>query len=185
MKSTRLTPGLLFVAFLAFVWLLDIVPGWQRRGELTQLIKQQEDKLRSSTEKRGTMKAMGKESARLATAFGVLLDLPKKWDHSEHLVRVADKVCKEAGVQLISWQFVTPSIRGEFRRYPVTLNVDGDLKGMTKLLLALRNSRPLLDAERVSFRVSGESDGKIGGQLTVSTFARAPKEVKGKAKLRR
>ncbi len=176
MKTTgRLPAGALLVGALALFWLGAIIPGMlasQRLpGELALVRKKLDDKRAERTQR----VAAGKTADKLTEVLGDLINAKGEADHLGHLVREAHRVTMAAGVKVISIQPLAPTVRGDFKKHPVQLNVEGNLKSVKELLLLLRDARPLLDPERVTMRTASDSK-KITAQLTIASYAWAPKE---------
>ena len=181
MKRFKLSLGSWFCLGLGVFWMFAIIPGMLAARDLPGQIAGVNKELKKKVEQRTAVTESRRESSRMEEGFGALINTTREAEHSAHLVRESNRVCVESAVRIISVQPVAPTVRGEFKRYPVQLNVEGDLKGLTKLLLLLRDARPVLDPERVTMRTSGDGK-KISAQLTIASFAHAPKD-KGKRRI--
>lgn len=175
MSRLKFSLGTWFCIGLGVFWVFAIIPGMLASADLPRQIAAVNQEVKKKAEAQTAVSTAGRESVRLEEGFGWLLDTTREADHSVHLVRESNRVCEESGVRILSLQPVASTVRGEFKRYPVQLSVEGDLRGITKLLLLLRDARPVLDPERVTMRTSGDGK-KISAQLTISSFARAPKD---------
>jgi hypothetical protein len=111
-----------------------------------------------------------------------LLDTPRESEHLEHLLREADRLCRASGTRLVTAQPLSLRSRGELLRFAVQIQVDGRLDAITELLLQTRETRPLLDIERVSLRAVGD-DGVLSAQLQLASYAWAPPKSRAKPRI--
>lgn len=179
MSRLKLPIGTWFCIALGVFWVFAIIPGMIRARDLPGELAASKKKLEDMVTKRTRDAQAQKATTKMGEEFGPLLTGNVAM-HSAFLLRESYRVCVESKTRLISVQPLAPTVRGEFMKYPVQLNMEGDLKGVTKLLLLLRDARPVLDPERVTMRTNADGK-KINAQLTVASFAWAPK---GKAKRR-
>lgn len=171
----KLSPGLVFVLGVAVFWVFAIIPGYLTAQSLPVELQRIQKEMREKVKKRTEAAEAGRETQTLTLEFGQLIDAQDESIHSEHMVREAHRVALQAGVRLISIQPLATTVRGDFKKFPVQINVEGNLKGVKELLLLLRDARPLLDPERVTMRTASDSR-KITAQLTIASYAWAPKE---------
>lgn len=179
MSRLQLPLGTWFCIALGVFWLFAIIPGMVKARELPGQLAAANKELRIKVEKLTAASQAGSDVRGLSKAFHDTLNKPGA-DHSARLLRESYRIAVGANARLISVQPLAPTVRGDFMKYAAQVNVESDLKGITKLLLALRDAEPPLDPERATLRTNADGK-KINAQLTIASFAWAPK---GKAKKR-
>src|SRR5262249_27754985 len=148
----------LFAATLALWWLIAVIPGMRRRMDLPNLIVNAERRA-------AAIKQQGIEEAdrilerqELETDLGSLLYVTSESEHYEMLLRDIHRVSLESRVQLLGIAPRTPGSTGDFRLFPMQFEIQGDLEGITRLLLALRDLRPGAEIDRMSLQTAGDLD---------------------------
>lgn len=179
MNRLKLPLGTWFCIALVVFWVFAIIPGMIRMHDLPGVLAVKNRELRAKVDKRKAEAAAGMVSRELGVAFGDWLNAPGS-KHSALLVSESHRLSVDSKARLISVQPLAPTVRGDFMKYSAQVNVESDLRGITKVLLALRDTEPPLDPERVTLRTNADGK-KINAQLTIASFAWAPK---GKAKRR-
>jgi len=175
--QTRIGPATLVLAGLGLFWMVAILPGWQRAEELPRLLRDVERRARQDLEARAVIERTLRKLQEQEKEFGPLLRVPREADHSGTMIRKVHRLCAVAGVQLLTVHPQPATPHGEFRRFPLQLNVEGNLESLTQLLLKLRDTRPVIDVERVSLRAGRE---RISATLTLASYAWSPRKTKPK-----
>jgi hypothetical protein len=179
MSRLKLPLGTWFCIALTVFWVFAIIPGMIRARDLPGELAVANKELKAKVDKASADTRAGMETQQMGRAFGRTLDA-SGMEHSAQLVRESYRMAVGANARLISVQPLAPTVRGDFMKYSAQVNVESDMKGIKNLLLALRDTEPPLDPERVMLRTNADGK-KINAQLTMASFAWAPK---GKAKRR-
>lgn len=182
-REQRLVSVMLIIAAACALYFLALGPALSESSRLNQAIMQTDSKIEKARQNEQNFRRAKKEWDNLLLAFGPMIERNDEAEHAGFKLRLVDAAARAEQVRIVTTQPLAPSAKGEkgeWTRFPTQFNLEGDLIGITNLLIRLRHAAPRVDVERVSMRADQQDPNRLTVQLIVSSYAFAKEKEKKK-----
>jgi Tfp pilus assembly protein PilO len=167
------------------LYFLALGPALSQSSYLDQEIERVEKKIKNLQQEYQKSKSVEKDKEMLLRFFGPMVMRSDEAEHAGFKLRAVNAAAQAEQVRIISVQPMAPSIKEEFDRFPTQFSLEGDLIGITNLLIRLRHAAPRLDVERVSIRANNQNPDRMSVQMIVSSYAFSKEKEKKRTPARR
>jgi hypothetical protein len=180
-REQRLVSIMLIIAAACALYFLALGPALGEKSRLNEEIAQTDRKIEKARQDEQNFRTAEKDWKELMLAFGPMIERNDEAEHAGFKLREAAAAARAEQARIVTTQPLAPSAKGEkgeWTRFPTQFNLEGDLIGITNLLIRLRHVAPRIDVERVSIRANNQDPNRMTVQLIVSSYAFAKEKEK-------
>jgi len=176
--SKRILYGLGVLVAAGFFFAMVGWPTVSRWWQLSHLIAQREEEAELLRTKVANYRLLYKDYQKYASLFGPRLGAGAAAEETPRLLSRIEGLAGASKVELVSIQPLAVQEGEEgWLRFPVQVSLRCDLKGLTELLLRLRNTVPLTDVERLTIRADPRQPSQLNVQMLVVSYGLLKEEV--------